>query len=121
MNNSKEYLIYFNLHNHLWSIKDVRPVVSEQGRQRVIEEKRKNVHAYLRGKIVSLGNFQSYKGRRKPREETCRNFALDWLEETRMITYNPYQRGDFYYKDNSKTFESADRVYLLPERRVFTA
>ena len=138
MKNSKEYLIYYNLHNNLWSIKDtktkhvvghagiiiladVQPVVSENGRQRVIKERRKNVHAYLRGKIVSLGDFHSYKGRRKPAEATCRNHSMDGLDDYRPITYNPYARGDFYYKDDDKTFTSADTAFLSSDRRVYVA
>lgn len=138
MNNSKEYLIYFNLHNHLWSIKDVqtrkvvghaahiimsdvRPVINEAGRQRVLVELRKNVHAYLRGKIVSLGDFHSYKGRRKPAENKVRNFSMDWLDNYRLIKYDPYERGDFFYRDNGDSFECADSVYLSPSRRVYVA
>lgn len=58
------YYIYWNLHKHCWSVKhrgkviqhlydkhvmckDVEFKVSEAGRQRVIKEGRKNVHAYV--------------------------------------------------------------------------
>jgi hypothetical protein len=58
--------VYFNLHKRCWSVRDKKTrrviehtdyatirnprfVVSETGRQRVIREKRKNVHAYVEG------------------------------------------------------------------------
>lgn len=64
----KRVKVYFNLHKKTWSIKDKKtgivigyanwlPMkdckfkVSEKGRQRVLKEKRKNVHAYVEGTI----------------------------------------------------------------------
>ena len=63
--------VYYNLHRKVWSIKamegpqkgrvihhadvvhltDARPVVSEAGRQRVLRERKKNVHAYIEGQL----------------------------------------------------------------------
>jgi len=64
--------VYFNLHKKLFSVRsrktrkvlfhtdsvelsDVTFKVSEAGRQRVLKEKRKNVHAYVRGTLVASG------------------------------------------------------------------
>ena len=77
--------VYFNLHKHLFSVqekvnkvwrvtrhvnflvlKDVQFKVSEAGRQRVLREKRKSVHAYVYGKelteyeIDSCGHVDIY-------------------------------------------------------------
>ena len=41
-------------HTKYVSIKDARLVVQEGGRQRVLKEKKKNVHAFVRGQLVSL-------------------------------------------------------------------
>lgn len=58
--------VYKNLHNGLWSIKDAKTglvlghtselslhvcmfIVSESGRQRVLKEKKENIHAYVIG------------------------------------------------------------------------
>jgi hypothetical protein len=55
--------------------------VSEAGRQRVITQKRKNVHAVVRGKIISFD---------APRE----------IVGTR-VTYNPYKYKTFVREDGS--------------------
>ena len=66
--------VYFNLHRKMWSVKalegpqkgrvvartgyveleNVRPRVSQKGRDRVLREKRKNVHAGLVGEWVDV-------------------------------------------------------------------
>src|SRR5690606_3428869 len=66
---SKQVLIYKNLHNGLFSVKQNGLVVAhvesivlkngffdvnQAGRNRVIREKKKNVHAYVKGFIVSI-------------------------------------------------------------------
>ena len=109
--------VYFNLHKHVWSVKalsgahkgkvvahtetlvlqDVEPRVSEAGRQRVIQEKRKNVHAGLVGRLVSFADGQ--------------------LPASRAISYNPYKMASFYYKDDESRFDGANEV-LLSGRQV---
>ena len=64
---SKTVDVYRNLHTGLWSVRQggvvrchidrlfmygCRMVVSQNGRQRVLEEGRKNVHAVIRGKVA---------------------------------------------------------------------
>ena len=67
---------------HVKSIKLKSPSyrVSEAGRQRVIREKRKNVHAYVEGLEID----------ELPGGVQC----------TRQISYNPYKSGNFFYVDN---------------------
>lgn len=55
-------------------LEDVRPKVSEAGRQRVIREGRKNVHAGLVGTLIHMEN-QPFHGQK--------------------ITYNPYKYESF--------------------------
>ena len=72
--------VYRNLNNGLISIQDLSTglvlghayaidleeanfIVREAGRQQVIREQRKNVHAFVRGKVVDVLNFQPFKGR----------------------------------------------------------
>ena len=67
--------VYRNLNNGLISIQDLSTglvlghayaidleeanfIVREAGRQQVIREQRKNVHAFVRGKVVDVINFQ---------------------------------------------------------------
>lgn len=66
--------VYFNLHKKMFSIKDVKTglvvghsdqvtltdavfKVSQAGRERVLREKKKNVHAFVIGSLESLSNF----------------------------------------------------------------
>lgn len=86
--------VYFNLHkqmlsvqhkvNGVWkvvrhtdniSLQNVIFKVSEAGRQRVLREKRKNVHAYIEGEeIPFVPKFHSYES---------------------VISYNPYKHSTF--------------------------
>lgn len=89
----KKVRVYFNLHKHLFSIQEkgekgwrvvrhaenitlynVAFKVSEAGRQRVLKEKKKNVHAFVEG-YVSSSSFD------------CKNPVV--------IKYNPYRAGSF--------------------------
>jgi hypothetical protein len=84
--------VYYNLHKHCLSVQgkvngtwkviahvdeislsDVKFKVSEAGRQRVIREKRKNVHAIVEGFL---------------NEKT--------LDCSHVVSYNPYKAGHFY-------------------------
>ena len=104
--------IYYNLHRKCWSIRDVKSrlveghsdfllidcleaKISEAGRQRVIKEGVKNVHAGLVGVIFS---------RKQPK-------SID-LTSLRAITYNPYKYNSFIYKDTGEKFTSG-RVIML--------
>ena len=95
---NKQVLIYKNLHNGLFSVKQNGLVVAhvhsivlkngffdvnQAGRNRVIKEKKKNVHAYVKGFIVSINTV--------------------WQnEQKRLVTYNPYINEHFIFRDNSE-------------------
>lgn len=83
--------VYWNLHKKCWSVrhkgrvvchvgyavmKDVTWVVQPAGRERVLREKKKNVHAFARGTLVLD---------EKPKENS-------WV----YTTYNPYKKDTFY-------------------------
>ena len=95
---SKQVLIYKNLHNGLFSVKQNGLVVAhvnsivlkngffdvnQAGRNRVIREKKKNVHAYVKGFIVSINTVWEN-------------------EQKRLVTYNPYNNEHFIFRDNSE-------------------
>ncbi|APC43234.1 hypothetical protein SEA_JAAN_87 [Mycobacterium phage Jaan] len=65
--------------------------VSEVGRQRVLREKVKNVHAGMVGELISL-------------------LPQDFVGQ--KITYNPYKYDRFVHAFSEAPFEGADRVYL---------
>lgn len=106
--------VYYNLHKKLWSVKalegpdkgkvidrrefvflrDVTPRVSESGRQRVLREQRKNVHAGLVGTLSE--HAPSYSMTNK-----CR------------ISYNPYKGSDFYKLVDGTTYKGSQYATLL--------
>tara|TARA_B100001093_G_scaffold351911_1_gene336385 strand:- start:11422 stop:11802 length:381 start_codon:yes stop_codon:yes gene_type:complete len=88
--------VYFNLHKKVLSVrhkgkvihyarlmllKDVEFVVSKSGRERVLKDNRKNVHAFVRGEVVDSIPVNSYK--------------------SYPVKYDPYKSGSFLDdKDN---------------------
>ncbi|AEV52134.1 hypothetical protein [Rhodococcus phage RGL3] len=105
--------VYWNLHKKVWSVKalegphkgrvitrspwvtlrDVTPRVSEAGRQRVLREQRKNVHAGLVGELV-------------------RTTRRSDEPEGRGITYNPYKFSSFVHRDDETPYEGSPLAYL---------
>jgi hypothetical protein len=82
--------VYFNLHKKVWSVRhkgiviahlthltlsNVEYRVSQAGRQRVLTEKKKNVHAGVYGTITSLTDITTIA--------------------TAKVTYNPYKYSSF--------------------------
>jgi hypothetical protein len=86
-------------------LKDVEPKVSEAGRQRVLRERRKNVHAGLVGTL-------------QPRD-------LDKATQIRYygdrITYNPYKYSSFVHAVDEQPFEGSYFAYLNAWGRVYVA
>ncbi|WP_214796620.1 MULTISPECIES: hypothetical protein [unclassified Exiguobacterium] len=104
--------VYRNLHNGKFSIQDaktglvlgysdkvkltdVKFKVNEAGRRRVIQEQRKNVHAFL------VGNFAGH----------------DTEERSEPIYYNPYKVSKFTKPDGNAIEEAGQAV--LDEGRIY--
>jgi hypothetical protein len=115
---NQSVMVYFNLHRGLWSIKslktglvighsntiilrDVEPKVSEAGRQRVIKEKKKNVHAGLIGTLKSVKELKHS------------------LENFKEITYNPYKYTSFVFKDNDNEYFYNCQEAIMKNKRVY--
>lgn len=107
--------VYRNLHRKCWSIMDpktrrvidrktslslsnVSLIVGESGRERVIREKAKNVHAYAIGEISK--NACSEQG----------------MVE---VTYNPYVAGYFFEVGSKKVRNYADKANLSSDGKLF--
>lgn len=106
--------VYFNLHKNLFSIvalegqkkgrvishtdtidlKNCRYRVQKAGRERVIREKRKNVHAYIVGYMTNIDD----------------DFAKDNM--TKEITYNPYKSAYFVNKNDNLAVHNSDYCRL---------
>jgi hypothetical protein len=109
--------VYFNLHRKVWSVQtyikgkgwriafherelvleDVTFKVSEAGRQRVLREKRKNVHAFAIGTLVDkLPN------------------GFDVLMD--LVSYNPYKAPTFMHR--GEPIHNAEYVTFGENRQV---
>jgi len=112
--------IYRNLHNGLISIKSASSglvlghaksvdivgadfVVNEAGRQRVLRDKQKNVHAYVKGLLLNTGGFKPYKGRSLGPVYG----ALDTIHKATVVSYNPYKAPHFVIKGTSDKVSKA--------------
>ena len=111
--------VYFNLNRKVWSIQSYQPgkgwrllthstnltlrnavtKVSESGRQRVIRERQRNVHAYIQGELIRTVP-QTHSGRR--------------------LSYNPYTGPDFIWKDDNSVATELGEV-VFNESGVFAA
>jgi len=110
--------VYFNLHKKCFSIKALegdrkgRVVahsttvllegckfkVSEAGRQRVLREKRKNVHAGVTGVWINGDRVESH---------------YEFLSMVgRQVTYNPYKYSSFVIKATEQSVDKADVVAM---------
>jgi hypothetical protein len=102
---SKPVKVYRNLHKGCWSVKqnglvkahsdkinlyDCSFLVNEKNRLKVIKEKRKNVHAFVRGYIWDTP-----------------------LNLIRQASYNPYARNSFYDKGDGSSVYKAHFVKAI--------
>jgi hypothetical protein len=117
--------VYYNFHLQLWSVRDrkTRRVighaenvclshctfkVSQAGRERVLREGRKNVHAFVQGNL---------------RNDLLVSDSFDPLRSAKRIGYNPYRVDNFCYLDKSgipdasQPIESAKLVTLIAVHR----
>ena len=81
-------------------LQDVTFVVSESGRQRVIRERAKNVHAFVDGELVEA--FALHSGEAPSTRSLVR------------ITYDPYTMRQFIRTDCAQDVYESDRVVATP-------
>jgi hypothetical protein len=115
INFAKPVYVYKNLHKDCWSVKqdglvklhtnditlyDCRFKVSVAGRERVLKEKRKNVHAGVHGYIENwVGGFDK----------------LSWEEghpTAEAVTYNPYKYKTFVFKGDKGSITASTAVKM---------
>lgn len=108
--------VYFNLHRKTFSVKalegenkgrvihhadhvhleNAKFKVSQAGRERVLREKRKNVHAFVIGELKSLVQTPIVGER---------------------VTYNPYLYDTFVFSFNKQPVHSAKEAFLSCENK----
>lgn len=110
--------VYRNLHTGTWSVlqrgrvichtdyivlSGADFVVRPAGRAKVVREKRKNVHAFITGRVVACPGKLDDTG-------------LKW----EAVTYNPYKSAHFYSKETSRAVREAKYVDMCTgERGLF--
>ena len=115
--------VYRNLHKDCWSVRDSKTrlvishvddihlhnatlVVQPAGRERVLREKRKNVHAFIKGTQVPV---ECWWGSR----------FSSFLVRVRGVIYNPYRNESFVLQDTGEPITHADHVYLNDQGKAF--
>jgi hypothetical protein len=109
--------VYYNLHKKCLSVRhkgkviehaqevtltDARFHVQQAGRERVLKEKRKNVHAYISGKLKETFWFTQAP-------------KYTWTAKQR-VTYNPYKYKNFVNKETLEPVASAEVVHISGKR-----
>jgi hypothetical protein len=112
--------VYFNLHKKCWSVKalegprkgrvvqhaktialhNVTFKVSEAGRQRVLREKKKNVHAGAVG-TLDVYSYEPWLG------------LQGSVHDLTKVSYNPYKAGHFVNKETNEPVHTAQYAYLI--------
>ena len=107
--------VYKNLHKHCWSVRDnktgkvidhvrnihladAKLVVRPAGRERVLKERRKNVHAFVKGSVSTVG-------------------GVPW--DICEVVYDPYKHSSFVEKVTGKPVYHADHVFLSSLGNVY--
>jgi len=106
--------VYYNLHKHTFSVQknglvvlhadyvkleNVEFKVRPGGREKVRQEKSKNVHAFVIGNLV---DFCEYPCDEIPEEPTGD-----------IVTYDPYKYDSFVYRDTKEPVYNAKEVDLI--------
>lgn len=121
----EKVFVYWNLHKQLFSVKSVKTgrvvahvdnlylrdatfKVSEAGRQRVLREKRKNVHAGVQGYVTNeppsfydgVAKYNPYKGPHFT--DSMQEFALKTAQKVHMFKSPYYDAPAVYYQGGEK-------------------
>jgi len=113
--------IYWNFHRKCYSVvdkavgrvafhastivlEDVQFRVSERGRQRVLDERRKNVHAKVHG---TLQYVQTITG-----EQHGRNNCGNGEGPIHLVGYNPYEVSHFTDRETSQPVTNSPLVFM---------
>lgn len=116
--------VYWNLHKKCWSVQerksgwvvdhgqyivmhDVSFVVRKGGRERVLREGKKNVHAFACGTLKRIE--KETEGRLTP-EDLLANPYRD------EVTYNPYKYNSFVWKETEEPVANSSSVIMVGGR-----
>jgi len=110
----KKVMVYYNLHKHTFSVTydskvimyadyvklgDVEFRVRQVGKEKVRDEQRKNVHAFVIGKLLDYCEY--------PCDEIP-NPSSD-----KIVTYNPYKYDTFVFKNTEEPVYRAQEIDMI--------
>lgn len=110
----KKVMVYYNLHKHTFSIvylnkvimhadfvklSDVEFRVRQGGKEKVRDEKRKNVHAFVIGTLQDACEYP------------CEDIPIP--NSDRIATYDPYRYDTFVLKGTEEPIKKAKEVELV--------
>ena len=130
---AQKVFVYRNLHQNCWSVKarggknagrvilhaDEVVVlgaefdVNEKGRQKVLQEQRKNVHAGVVGWLAGASVIEQRYDNDVPQD-----FADVDTEGWDEVTYNPYKFSSFVFKATEEAAVGKFKVKLQSDRKV---
>lgn len=121
MTAKKRIEIYYNLHKHCLSyreiggrvqhasviiVNNVRLAVQPAGRERVLREGRKNVHAFVRGTPAYIRPLDFT-------DDGDLTVANMQRQGYRPVTYNPHKFESFVYADTHEPITEARQIVLI--------
>ena len=110
----RRVMVYYNLHKHTFSLtyngrvishsdyvklSNVEFRVRQGGREKVLKEKRKNVHSFV------IGILEYYC------EYPCKNIPSEPNND--IVTYNPYKYNSYVMKDTEEPIYRAGEVEMI--------
>jgi hypothetical protein len=113
----KRVMVYYNLHKNTFSVTykskvifhadyvkltDVEFRVRKGGKEKVRQEKQKNIHAFVIGDLVDYCEFP------------CENMPQETTDK--IVTYNPYKYDSFVYKQTEEPVYKAKEVDMINQK-----
>lgn len=110
----KKVMVYYNLHKHTFSVtykdrlishsdyvklSDVEFRVRQGGRERVLKDKKKNVHSFVIGTLLDYCKYP------------CENLPSE--PNNNIVTYNPYKYNSYVMKDTEEPVYRAGEVEMI--------
>jgi hypothetical protein len=110
----KKVMVYYNLHLHTFSVKHKNKVIAHAdfvnladvefrvrpgGRDNVLKQQQKNVHAFVIGTLIDYCEYP------------CSDIPKP--ESADLITYDPYKYNSFVYKKDETPIYVANVVHMI--------
>lgn len=95
-----------------FAVEDVKFVVNEAGRQKVLATGHKNVHAAIVGSVTSLYGYEARRSTQIELHETYYNMQSQMTN----VSYNPHKAATFYNVNTGEPVYGAGVVFVSGNR-----